>query len=109
MRMAEAVEGASAVLVCFSKKYQESDSCRKGMVFVRGRKVTLRWDYTTRFGNFILYYKVLIFRKGILQERRHMLIFTENQYFWEHYKKQNKTKEKTKTKTGFLPFSFQTG
>ena len=34
VRMAEAVEEASAVLVCFSKKYQESDNCRKGRFFV---------------------------------------------------------------------------
>ena len=29
-RMAEAVEGASAVLVCFSAKYQASENCKKG-------------------------------------------------------------------------------
>ena len=34
VRMAEAVEEASAVLVCFSKKYQESDNCRKGRFLV---------------------------------------------------------------------------
>ena len=28
--MAEAVEKASAVLVCFSHRYQESKSCKKG-------------------------------------------------------------------------------
>ena len=29
-RMAEGVEGASAVLVCFSEKYQASKNCKKG-------------------------------------------------------------------------------
>ena len=29
-RMAEAVEQAAVVLVCFSKKYQESANCKKG-------------------------------------------------------------------------------
>lgn len=29
-RMAEGVEGAQVVLVCFSKKYQDSTNCKKG-------------------------------------------------------------------------------
>ena len=58
----------------------------------------LRGDYTTRFGNFTLYYnfltnllkfiKVYIIRKGISQGRQFWYyFFTKNQHFWENYKK----------------------
>ena len=66
-------------------------------------------DYTTRFGNFILYYnflknslkfiKVYIIRKGISQGRQlWYYFFTKNQHFWENHKKHV-----------FCHFSFKTG
>ena len=68
---------------------------------------SLRGDYTTRFGNFILCYnfltnslkfiKVYIIRKGISQGRQlWYYFFPKNQHFWENHKK-----------TRFLPFFFQ--
>ena len=70
---------------------------------------SLRGDYTTRFGNSILYYnflmnslkfiKVYIIRKGISQGRQSWYyFFTKNQHFWENHKKHI-----------FCHFSFKTG
>ena len=69
----------------------------------------LRGDYTTRFGNFTLYYnfltnslkfiKLYIIRKGISQGRQlRYYFFTKNQHFWENHKKHV-----------FCHFSFKTG
>ena len=73
------------------------------------RFAILRGDYTTRFGNSILYYnflmnslkfiKVYIIRKGISQGRQWWYyFFTKNQHFWENHKKHV-----------FCHFSFKTG
>ena len=58
----------------------------------------LRGDYTTRFGNFILYYNFLTnslkFIKYTLSGREFhkedncdIIFFTKNQHFWENHKK----------------------
>lgn len=42
--MARAVEGAEIVLICYSKKYQDSPNCRAGLYIVWRRKITyLLW------------------------------------------------------------------
>ena len=62
------------------------------------KQFALRWDCTTRFGNYIFYsiffknslefITVYIIRNGIAQGTMVMLIFTKNPYIWENHKKQ---------------------
>ena len=48
--MAKAVKGAAVILMCYSRKYQDSDNCKKGE-FISLRGITLRCLLLNEFMN----------------------------------------------------------
>ena len=48
-RMAEAIDGAFVILMCYSKEYQKSKNCKKGMLCISRALIHARMGNSVHF------------------------------------------------------------